>query len=298
MNAVILTFPGHFFQTQLCVKSLLIHYPEIEQIFFLLDDVQSDPWKTYHDDFTRCMAEMIDVPWQTLCSSELPKIRDCVAGWWRQQLIKLTLDQIVPGNKWFAVDGDVIFYSRCDVADRIPISRLYDGSSRWTKMCELYVQGVLGTDCGLMHDQDQPVITSPIPFRYLDAGLLMDLRQYVESRFEQDFVDLHLTWFKDQTIVADIDPPTRWVMSEWELIECFRLMVQGQCLAYHDLGSGYQIDVDLDSVHTENGIFLHSYQRDTPIGKTWFQDQGVSVPDIIWQKSLAWYDAREVQQLI
>jgi hypothetical protein len=298
MNAVILTFPGHFFQTQLCVKSLLMHYPEIERIFFLLDDVQADPWQTYRDDFIQCMDGLVAVPWQMMCSSQLPKIRDCVAGWWRQQLIKFTLDQIVPGDNWFVVDGDVVFYSRCDIADRVPISRRYDGSSRWSKMCELYVKGVLGIDHGLMHDQDQAVITSPIPFRYLDAGLLSSLRQHVESRFGQEFLDLHLAWFADQTIVADIDPPTRWVMSEWELIECYRRFVQGDVLEFEDLGSGYQIG-SVDAVMDDRaGIFVHSYQRDTEIKLTWFQEQGLEIDDAIWTRNQDWYMAREVRRLV
>lgn len=298
MHAVILTFPGHFFQTHLCVQSMLEHYPEITRLSFVLDDVQANPWHSYRDDFTDAILGKIDRSCQILCSSAVSKINVCVAGWWRQQLIKLTLDQILSDDKWFVVDGDVIFQSRCEVQNLVPISRTYDADDRWSKMCELYVKGVLGIGQGVMLDQDQPVITSAIPFRYLDRALLSHLRQHVESRFKGDFVDLHLQWFADQTIVADIDPPTRWVMSEWELIECFRRMVQGQILPYKDLGSGYQIDVDISGLDSNSDMFLHSYLRDTSIGPQWFQDRDILVDDNIWQKSLAWYDARERQKLI
>ena len=87
-------------------------------------------------------------------------------------------------------------------------------------------------------------------------------------------------------------------MSEWELIECFRQMIQGHRLPYLELGSGYQTDVDLNNVNEANGVFLHSYLRDTVIGSQWFQDQGIPIDARIWQKSLAWYDTREVQKLI
>jgi hypothetical protein len=295
VNTAVLTFPGHFFQTAASIQSLLQHYPEYtDHITIIADDVQCAPWSDYVQD----LQQYFDERYHVVPVSTLPGIRDCVAGWWRQQLIKLTLDQILPDDAWFVVDGDVIFQSRCDVQGRIPISRRYDETSRWSQMCVNYVKAVLGINQGNMHDQGQPVITSPVPFRCLDRDLLQSLRFYVETRFAGDFVDLHLQWFQDQTIVADIDPPTRWVMSEWELIECFRQMVQGHNLPYLELGSGYQTDVDLNTVNEANGVFLHSYLRDTMIGAQWFQNHGISVDDGIWQKSLAWYDARERQRLI
>lgn len=292
MHAVILTFPGHFFQTHLCVKSLLEHYPEVARLTFVLDDVQASPWHSYRDDFVDTWQSTIDRPWHIICCSDMPKISACVAGWWRQQLVKLTLDQILSDDQWFVVDGDVIFRSRCEVKDHVPISRRYDGHSRWSQMCELYVKGVLGTEQGIMLDQDQPVITSAIPFRYLDRALLSQLRQHVESRFGCEFVDLHLTWFADQTIVADIDPPTRWVMSEWELIEVSRQQIQGEFRPYQDIGSGYQIE-SVDQIKAKHNIFIHSYKRDTDVGRAWFEQQGVTIPDSIWQRSLEWYHARE-----
>jgi len=83
-------------------------------------------------------------------------------------------------------------------------------------------------------------------------------------------------------------------MSEWELIECFRRMVKGQLLPYHELGSGYQTDVDLCNLRSQNGIYLHSYRRDSVIGRTWFQDRGITVPDPIWQRAQTWYQVKEV----
>lgn len=295
MNTAVLTFPGHFFQTAASIQSLLQHYPDYsDQITIIADDVQCAPWTEYLQDLRRYLNDRYHV----VPVSTLSGISDCVAGWWRQQLVKLTLDRILDGNTWFVVDGDVIFRSRCEVQGRVPISRRYDATSRWSQMCVNYVKGVLGTDQGIMQDQDQPVITSPVPFRCLSSDLLQSLRSHVESRFGGDFVNLHLQWFRDQTIVADIDPPTQWVMSEWELIECFRQMVQGQQLPYVELGSGYAIDVDLRIINEGNGVFVHSYLRDTAIGSQWFEDQGLDVDHDIWQKNLAWYDVRERQRLI
>jgi hypothetical protein len=296
MPTVILTFPGHFFQTVLCLRSILEFYPDcIETVTVIADDVQCDPWADYVKDLANTLAAVHPV--EIMPVSTLPGIRDCVAGWWRQQLIKLTLDRILPDPAWFVVDGDVIFQSRCEVTDRVPISRRYDATSRWSQMCVNYVRGALGTDQGIMHDQDQPVITSSVPFRHLDRDLLQALRGHVESRFNRDFVAVHLGWFQDQTIVADIDPPTRWVMSEWELIECFRQMVQGRRLPYQDLGAGYRIGMFIDT-DKEPGVFMHSYQRDTAIGTAWFRDHGIAVPDHIWHQAETWHNVKEVQRLI
>jgi hypothetical protein len=295
VNTVVLTFPGHFFQTILCIQSLLQFYPgQCDTITVIADDVKCEPWSRYVEDLTECLGDQYEV----IPVSTLPRIRDCVAGWWRQQLVKLTIDKILPGHEWFVVDGDVLFKSQCNVQGCVPISRRYDATSRWNQMCANYVRGVLGIDQGVLHDQDCAVVTSPIPFRCLDRDLLQALRSHVQSRFGKDFVELHLSWFQDQTIVADIDPPTQWVMSEWELIESFRQKVQNRILPYRDLGSGYQIHVDPNTIEEPNGVFLHSYMRDIAIGPTWFSDQGVCVKDDVWQRATLWHDVREVQRLV
>ena len=295
MRTAVLTFPGHFFQTQLCLRSLFEHHPElVDSITVIADDVQCEPWSSYIHDLADCLIDHPNI--HVISMSEIEGINQCVAGWWRQQLVKLTLDRILADDQWFVVDGDVILLGRCEIRNRVPISRRYDADNRWGQMCELYVREVLGINRGHLTDQDQPVGTSAIPFRHLDRDLLSQLRQHVESRFGREFVDLHLTWFADQTIVADIDPPTRWVMSEWELIECFRQQVQGEFLSYQDIGSGYQIE-SLAQITPGPGMFIHSYQRDKDVGRAWFEDQGITISDAIWQRSLGWYHAREILKL-
>lgn len=294
MNSAVLTFPGHFFQTLLCLRSLRQYYPEhTNRITVIADDIQCEPWNDYAHDLQEVMPDC-----DIVLTSTLPGIRNCVAGWWRQQLVKLTLDKILPDKDWFVVDGDVIFHSRCEVLDRVPISRRYEPHTNWSRMCVNYVNDVLGITQGTLQDGDRAVITSPIPFRHLTQHWLQSLRNHVENRFQNDFVDLHLAWFQDQTIVADIDPPTKWVMSEWELLECYRRFVVDQQLPFEDIGSGYQIDADLNSIHQHNGLFQHSYQRDAAIGTEWFQQQGLTIDPKLWSKCLDWYEAREVRRLV
>lgn len=289
MHAVVLSFPGHFFQTLLSVKSLEKFYPEIDTITFVLDDVESDPWLTYVDDFAAAVSAQSNKTINFHLVSQSGLIQQCVAGWWRQQLIKLTLDQTVPGDHWFVVDGDTVFESRCEIRSCIPITCQYDPESNFSKMSRNYVQTLLGIDDGSLRLDTKLVCTNAIPFRYLDTSILTSLRQSVETRFNKNFVQLHLDWFADQTIVADWNPPTRMVMSEWELIECYKHYVLHSDEPMVDIGSGYRDDVaDCDVAQTEN-VFRHSYRRDTQIVQTWFEQRGLVVPHDTWHKASAWY---------
>lgn len=293
MHAVILTFPGHFWQTQLCLQSLQRCYPEIDRLSIIADDAAAGPWQQYVSDLTDQIAQRSDRSLQIIPVTTLHAVRGCEAGWWRQQLIKLTLDTIMPDDRWFVVDGDVIFVSRCDVLDKVPVSRRFDQQANWSKMSVNYVRDVLGISPGFLADDDQRLVTNPIPFRYLDRDLLLSLRRHVERRLDLDFVQAHIMWFQDQTIVADIDPPDRWVMTEWELIECYRHAVLGQRLEFVEIGSGYQVDVDLDQLRDRSNLFLHSYRRDTEIGSDWFAHMGIEIDPAIWHRSHTWYDQVE-----
>jgi hypothetical protein len=292
MHAVILSFPGHFYQTHLTVRSLIAHYPEVQHITFILDDVQVGPWIQYVNDFDSSIRSMCPRSFDIKTVSTIPHVADCVAGWWRQQLVKLTLDLYFPEDSWFVVDGDVIFYTRCDVQNMVPISRAVNTDSSWSRMCMNYVENLLGVEPGYILEQGQRLGTSPVPFRYLDRNLLQELRYHIETRHGKNFLQAHLDWFADQTIVANWDPPDRWVMSEWELIECFRRYVKKQLLPIIDVGSGYKINVDINQ---KKNIFLHSYQRDPEIPGDWFHTHGIEIHPDIWSRICTWYDHYEGQ---
>lgn len=293
MHAVIITFPGHFFQTHLTVDSVARHYPEIEHITFVLDDVDAGPWTQYQQDFASAMQDRCRVPHRYILVSDLDPINTCVAGWWRQQLVKMTLDQILPDQRWFVVDGDVIFDTRCEIQDRLPISYSFNAATNWGKMSMAYVRDVLGIEKGYLEEGNRAAVTSPVPFRYLDRDLLVRLRQHVSHRFDKDFVRCHLDWFENQTIVADIDPPNRWVMTEWELIESFRRHVLGVQLPFAEVGSGYALDIDTSDKQEGKNLFRHAYQRDTEIGREWFRYLTIDADEITWQRSESWYRCRE-----
>ena len=292
MRAVVLSFPGHFFQTLACVRSLGSFYPEIQHISFVLDDIDRDPWHTYPQDFQRCLQQWCDVPHDIFLTSQLESINQCPAGWWRQQLVKYIMDDIIPGQDWFVVDGDTIFETRCDAQGCVPVTLRHPTESNFSKMSENYVRTLLGIDQGHLEHKGTWVCTNAVPFRHLERDFLHGLRQHVENRFQKDFLALHLDWFQDQSIVADWDPPNRMVMSEWELMECYRKYVLEIDLPVIEMGSGYAASVCREDIVQTHNVFRHAYQWDTEIGAAWFGENSCRVDDAAWERSLQWYGSQ------
>jgi hypothetical protein len=291
MHAVIISFPGHFFQTHLTMRSLIACYPEVRNITFVLDDVELGPWHQYISDFSNSIRSAFPISFDIKLMSDMALVRDCVAGWWRQQLVKLSVDLLLCDDSWFVIDGDVIFDTRFDIQGVVPISRFGSGESAWAKMCVLYVRNLLGSGPGCIVEDNRKIVTSPIPFRYLDRHLLQGLRQHVEQRYQKNFLQAHLDWFDDQTIVANWDPPDRWVMSEWELIECYRRYVLDEQWSLIDLGSGYGIENH--GVSDKKNIFRHAYQRDMEISPQIFIQNGQDVDTVLWNRARTWYEEVE-----
>lgn len=288
MHVVVLSYPGHFYQTQLSVKSLMKFYPETQKITFVLDDIQTDPWPSYVDDHVSAMSKLLSIPFEVLTTSQMPNIKQCFGGWWRQQLVKLTLDQLVPGDRWFVVDGDVIFQTRSNIENFVPVSFRYQSDQNYSILSCNYVKTLLGISQGNLTCCNTAVGTNPIPFRWLTRALLAGLRAHVESRFGQEFVSLHVAWLKNQTIVADCTPPVKLAMSEWELIECYRRFVLGIKLPFKEVGSGYQLDTDISNLKRDQDVFFHAYLDDAEIDLDWLQRHSKVDPEI-WVRSAEWF---------
>jgi len=288
MHVVVLSYPGHFHQTQMSVKSLMKFYPETQKITFVLDDIQTDTWPSYVDDHVLAMSSWLTIPFEVLRTSQMQHIRQCFIGWWRQQLIKLTLDQLVSGDEWFVVDGDTIFQTRSDIKQSVPVSFRYQPSQNYSILSCNYVKTLLGISQGNLTCRGTAVGTNPIPFRWLTKELLAGLRSHVESRLGQEFVALHLAWFRNQTIVNEWNPPTKLAMSEWELIECYRRFVLDIKLPFAEVGSGYPLYTDLASLVQKQHVFLHPYLDDAKIDLVWLQ-QNLDVDQRTWTHALEWH---------
>lgn len=298
MHAIFITFPGHLAQTTLSIRSANRWFPEITEFSLVVDDIRLAPWSNFTEDLDRYVRYHVpDIELTLRNFSEIPALYRCLSGWWRQQLIKLLIDTMMPDDQWFVIDGDVIFESRCDYIGITPISRRGDTSTPVAQLTENYVKRLLGVEPGFLESGGQRVGTSPIPFRYLDRELLTNLRRHVESKFNKDFLSLHLDWFLDQTIIAYEDPPTRMIMSEWELIEVFQHRVLCKSLPLIDMGSGYPLDVPFSQSWPATNVFRHAYMRDIQIESSWFAQNDLEVWPEIWQRSRDWIQYNEPHKL-
>lgn len=141
-------------------------------------------------------------------------------GWFRQQLVKLYLDQFVTGNRWLLVDADVVFTEdiRLD-AISATVATTPDPINVGNR---LYVEFMLGTDKPWVVNKDEYWCLSSVPFRPLSRDLLQNLRSHVEALHNKTLFELHLGLFETDKLVA-FDPESKtMVFSEFQLIEVFR----------------------------------------------------------------------------
>ncbi len=289
MDAVTLTFPGHFFQTALSIRSIQRFYNPNKH-YIVLDDLEQGPWHSYVQD----AQELYGPDYRYILTSTIPRMDQTLSGWWRQQLIKLTIDQLIPGDEWLLVDGDVIFESFCPYRGIVPvIAHDADPEGKIEQFTRNYIQGILDVEQARVLHDGRHRMTNPVPYRLLDRPLLESLRRHVEKRFGNDFVDQHIKWFHDQTIVGMHPDPNKWNMSEWELIEVFREQVQGLHLPRNVIGGGYPVDADISDLDLSRPTYRHGYIRDSQIASGWFTDQGVNIDSTVWQQCRRWLEARE-----
>lgn len=289
MDAVTLTFPGHFFQTALSIRSIQRFYNP-NRHYIILDDLENGPWHSYVQD----AQELYGTNYTYILTSTLPRMDQTLSGWWRQQLIKLTVDQLISGDEWLLVDGDVVFDSFCPFKDIIPVTaHKINNDGIIERFTRNYVQNLLGVEQSQIYHDGTPRMTNSIPYRYLTRTLLQDLRSHVEKRFENDFVDQHITWFNDQTIVGMHEDPEKWNMSEWELIEVFRQEVLKSNYPKYPIGAGYPLDTDISHLDLSVPTYRHGYIRDSQINPEWFESQGLHIDQQLWAQSRRWLEDRE-----
>ena len=274
-----LTYPGHLLMTALCLRSIRKHYPDIGKIYVLYDDLAP----TRLDYATTC-ADLYS-PAELVPYSRLTGIQACDVGWWRAQLIKLHVDLLLPGDRWFVVDGDVIFDEPCDVVNVTPYSPWVDERDCMIdQMVDRYINHMLGVSAGRVTVADYPlIITSIIPFRWLDREQLTSLRSHVCAVTGQtSMLDYHCDLFRSQGIVGYMPEGDRMVMHEWDLIEAWNHLHRPGRYRLVMTGSGYQIDQVTNDFQSPR--FRHNSMRDREIGRGWFEAQDIAITDDLWAK--------------
>jgi hypothetical protein len=266
-RVVVTTFPGYFFITVLCLRSVKKYLPHLP-VDIIIDDFGLDHWPNYVDDCQQYLrSEFSDLDLNFLLFSQLSKVDDARhGGWFRQQLIKLHLDQLIKGDDWLSVDADVIFkeYPNLNI---IPVTKTsadaIDSGNR------LYVKYMLNVDQPFLGNDADHLCASGVPFRYLSRKLLTQLRQHVEQNHRKNFLQLHLDLMTTGKIVAFDPDAQKMIMSEFQLIEVYRNQF---------CNNDFVIKIGTSA-------FDHDSVKDWHRSREWFESQGVTVTDQHWQLS-------------
>jgi hypothetical protein len=266
-RVVITTFTGYFFITVLCLRSVkkyLSHLP----IDIIIDDFDLTHWPTYVEDFKQYIIEQFpDLNFSFVLFSQLNNVDDARhGGWFRQQLIKLHLDQLIKDNNWLSVDADVIFKEYPNL-NMVPVTKTtadsIDAGNR------LYVKYMLDVEQPFLGNDSDHLCASGVPFRWLSRNLLTQLRQHVEQLHNTNFLQLHLDLMKSGKIVAFDPALQKMIMSEFQLIEVFR--------------SQFCNDNLIIKIGTSK--FDHDSIKDWHRDRMWFESQNVPVKDHLWERS-------------
>ena len=264
---VLTTFPGYFFTQVLSLRSIQ-QYAAGFPIDIIIDDFQLTHWPTYVEDCEQYLDHCFpNNNFNYYYYSQLPGIEQVkTGGWFRQQLIKMYLDQLVPGDRWLLVDADVVLEQSPSIDSVSAVVRNSDPIGLGNR---LYVQHMLGTTQPWVVNETEFWCLSSVPFRLIERALIVELRQLAEQ-LHGDFMQHHLDLFESQQIVA-FDPAGKtMVMSEFQLIEVFRNRYYRNPLPILRSGASK---------------FTHSSQKDWRFERSWFEQQGVDVSDQYWNSS-------------
>lgn len=266
---VVTTFPGYFFSQILCLRSIQRHAAGFP-IDIIIDDFGLTHWHSYVQDCKQyILANFPELDITFHCFSEFDGMaRVKTGGWFRQQLVKLYLDQFVSGQRWLLVDADVCFeeppeLSRISATVRRDFSPVDIGN-------RLYAGFMLNCEQPWAVRDDEYWCMSGVPFRPVDRTLLQNLRQHIESIHAKTVFDLHLDLFENNQLVAFDPAGQTMIMSEFQLIEIFRHR-------YSDC----PLPIELHAASK----FSHTSIKDWNLGRECFEQQQVLVSDQHWQHS-------------
>jgi len=282
-TAVVLTFPGHFFLTAMTLESIRYFYPDIKQIYVLYDDQVTAGWPDYVDD----CCEWYRIPKNKFISySQVDSdIAQCPIGWYRQQIVKCSIDLIIPGDRWFVVDGDVVFDEKIDVENITPVQHRSDFNDPLAMSVLKGIKTLLGIDQHPLLSDGRFKITSSIPFRNLEKTVLQALRQQVESSIKGTFTKRITEMIYAHELVVYDATGTCMVMNEWELLEAMNHILYPNRFQIKDIGSGYDL-----TKHTAMCIparFRQGYVYDHNMSRSWVEQQiGNDIVDRFWTKAV------------
>ena len=292
-TAVVLTFPGHFFLTAMSIQSVRYFYPELKNIYVLYDDRVIDGWPDYAKDC--CRLYQISEDRLIGYSQADPDIAFCGIGWYRQQLIKCSIDMAVPGDTWFVVDGDILFDESIDLVDVTPIQHRNDPDDPLSMAVLRCVKTLLSIDQHPLLADGQFKITSSIPFRILEKSVLVELRKRVSANIGGNFSRRIAEMVQNQELLAHDGTGNGMVLNEWELIEAVNHIMYPNRFCIKDIGSGY--DLLKNTSACAPARFRHGYAYDYQLNRDWLVQQiDNDVVEQYWDKAVEYgkYFEREL----
>jgi hypothetical protein len=234
MDAVaLINYPGHFLSTLGTIKNFheITHWRSPWYIF--VDDLgpQFKDWDgNYLDDLKSAVdANFPDLnpTYITFSDFNFPYVWD---GWLRQQMVKLNLQQFLPGDIWYVTDGDVIC-ERLIGANEIPYNYQTTHNPLINAQQKSYMQQMLGSRDSLTLDGEE-IYTHHIPVRWVTRDDLDNLNRHVSDVNGNGMNMVHFNLMQSEQIIGYGPTPEHMSMTEWDLLEIWRILVDGQAPDY------------------------------------------------------------------
>ena len=232
MDAIaVITYPGHFYSTVKTVNQLRTMYDA--PVYIFADNKHPDAWDTYLLDVAEAVGNCTVIPFAKF------GFEDVHDGWLRQQLVKLNLHWFLPGELWYVSDGDVTVERELQ-PNEVPYNWMPTlVNSPTPAQQRTYIKHFIGV-YGLTID-DKPIFTHHAPIRYISKKDLVGLHNHVLATTGNEFNDEHLKWIKNGRISGQGRTDEHMSLTEWDLLENYRLLVDKQelDLVYYDVGNGF-----------------------------------------------------------
>jgi hypothetical protein len=271
-TAIVQTYPAHFYQTQLTLKTLRKCYPDLEHVIVIADTWSELAWPGYRDQCQSSYGELADEVWMT---REIFQDFACLAGWpyARQQTFKLYLDTRFPLSveEWLFVDGDVEFHAPMPAPGIVATKLRYQGTSleqrdpgpgENSSQITFYIRRMLGSQWQYWLDpegSDYILTTTHPPVKHMRRDILVALREFVYHQHRKTLIDLHWQLARD----------TRMSISEWELLEAFRQDILGE---------------PVDWILNRGEFCSATWSSDRELGEDWFRERGIEIDPALWSQ--------------